>query len=94
MSASDDYSPIRRITDRKTPRQVKYDVEVPRGRKDALRTGRVPFKKNLIPWSHTKPSNEYVKEKSQKTISISHSTSFSTSNPMGLRRHDLLLVDM
>ena len=37
MSASHDYFSIRRITNHKTPRQVKYDVEVPRGTKDALR---------------------------------------------------------
>jgi len=37
MSASHDYFSIRRITNHKTPRQIKYDVEVPRGTKDALR---------------------------------------------------------
>ena len=37
MSASHDHFSIRRITNRKTPRQVKYDVEAPRGTKDALR---------------------------------------------------------
>ena len=102
MSASHDYFSIRRITNHKTPRQVNTMLKYHGAQKmlcaltarTKIVSGKVPYKKNLIPWSHTVPSNEYVKGKFRKTISITHSTSFSTSNQTGLGKHDLLLVDM
>ena len=102
MSASDDHSSIRRITNRKTPRQVKYDVEVPRGTKDALRLDcanknnhwKSAIQKELNTLESYKTFKRVLRGKVPKDYKYIPLHFVLTSNPMGLGRHDLLLVDM